>query len=137
MGIKLRAKPTKPKKKQSVRDHVFLYGGMSLQNVLDGIPSTVNPKDVFFGTRRGYYDETEYEFEWEEEESDAAFDKRVAAYNSRLKKWNQWYEENKEEVDKEIDRRAEAANIKKQQRISKEERDLRKALSRLEKMKGK
>ena len=137
MGIKLRAKPAKPKKRTDIKSSTHLYDGMSLKELLDEIPSTVNLEDVSFNHQWDLGDLYSPLFEWTEEESDENFQRRVATYKAKLDKYNKWHEENKEEIEEEIDRRAEAAVLRKQQRIAKEERDLIRAISRLEKMKVK
>lgn len=125
MAFKMRSKPVMPKRKNNYCRSYSIYDGCSLAGVVEHFAGDDFSK-VIFNTCRGYYDEVETDFTIQDLEPEEIFEKRMEDYNKRLAKYNEWYDKNKEKIEEELERRRQAALIKK-------EKDLQAAKKRAEK----
>jgi len=108
--------PTEPNKYlPAVKEHVSIYDGSSLADILRAI-GDVDPSDVRFTSTRGYYDDYDYQFEWdgkarpnprynkemiiyekkmvEYHKDMEIYESALKEYNSANKKWMKWFHEN-------------------------------------------
>lgn len=80
-------KPTKIKKKKRRKD-LWSYISLALQNIVNDVPLNA--------TLVCEYDDIY--FEYFSPETDEEFSKRLSIYEEQLKKYNEWYEKNKENI---------------------------------------
>lgn len=109
--------PTKPNEySPPTEEHISIYDGSSLADVLSAI-GTTDPAKVCFSSTRGYYDDYDYQFEWVSAELKRnpnydeqmqkyqvaliEYHKNIEIYNSNLKEFNslhkqymKWFHEN-------------------------------------------
>lgn len=99
--FKLKNKPKKPTKKleKTKKAELLWFEGRTLSEIIEVVPLEAEVVCNF------YYDEMEAYFYWTEEETDEEFEKRVDLYNSKLKKYDEWYKENKDKIEEEVLRR--------------------------------
>lgn len=89
-------KPIEPKKfLPEVKQHVSIYDGTSLSDILKAVGS-VDANTVCFTSTRGYYDDYDYQFEWNAapkvnplyEIQMSEYTKNVKEYNKKLEVYN-------------------------------------------------
>ena len=100
--MKLKSKP-KPPVRKHIREWLQISSGTTLLDIINfadkfNIPS----KDVKFEC--DYYD-SDIGVILIRDEYDVDFQKRIDSYNKRLDIWTTWYNENKEEIEKEINQK--------------------------------
>jgi hypothetical protein len=66
-----------------VRRERSVYKGQSFKELLDDVPD-----EATLHSRIEYYGEEVLFFEWEEEESDASWNRRLKLYEKRMEKYN-------------------------------------------------
>lgn len=123
--IKIRKKPEEPKKMENIRDACQIDDGDTLSNILARI-GDVDPKSVCFqvNVEFGYYDDTYTHVyaRWTRPETDKEFEKRKLNYIKELDKYNEWYEENKEVIETELEKRQTSKEEKERQKKDREEK---------------
>lgn len=108
--FRMMTKPVKPTKKRTKEVKINLYGDESLASILSDVPENVDNNSVCFHTE-GYCN-ADCCFEYTQEETDAEFAVRLEQYKKDLKKYNEWYSENKEEVERILSERKVAEDKK-------------------------
>lgn len=126
--IKLKNKPQKPRRGKN-RNYYYTYDGESLRSIIDNVPD-----DAKFTTKTSYYDSVEYLFEWEEEESEESWLRKLNRYNQRLEDYNEWYEENKENIEYTLTKQKENQITEKRIEAKKKKEELEKELEKLNKI---
>ena len=112
----MKSRPTKPFRTK-VTHKVDVYDGISLQCMVEKIGEGVDFSKVHI-VKEGYYEDQEVYLEYTLAETDEEFAKRIKKYNDSLKKYNQWYTENKTDIDLVLANRATAKKIKSEKDLS-------------------
>jgi hypothetical protein len=102
--MKLKAKPKKPTKKNTLEFN--WYGGESLQELIDWADEhnlEYSSIDIYTG---------DGEVCGRRLETDEEFSARHEAYEKRLATWEEWYKENKTEVDAKLREKEEKAKVR-------------------------
>ena len=99
--FKMRAKPAKPVRKRNITVEMPIYNDISLKEIIDYFSEKGynNLEHIVFEDCSFYPDCREYYFSFCRDETDEEFNKRLEKYKERLKEYNKWYAENKEEID--------------------------------------
>lgn len=123
--IKLRAKPKKPERKM-IEERTYIDYATTLQDFVD-IYEGFDLSKVYLEEDVGYYGEDDrYYFVGKRPETDEEFNKRTEQYERAIKKYNEWYEENEQEI-------IEEKQLRKQKEAEKRKKELEKERIRLEK----
>ncbi len=130
--MRLRKKPSKPKLE---RLEVYLPLYSTVEDILSTIERELD--EPFSRKKHGhivvtynYYAES-LEIELQETETSAQYLQRLEEYNRKLEAYNEWYEENKEEIHAELERRAEIQREKKRREVERLERKLQRMKEKL------
>lgn len=126
--IKLKSKPKNPTRGKR-KNRYSLYSGQKLKSIIDNVPDNAE-----FNTTTSYYDSEEYFFEWEEEESESDWLKKLNRYNQRLEEYNKWYIQNKENIEYTLGRQKEEDKAKKIREAEMKKEKLEKELEKLNKI---
>ena len=133
--IKMKPKPKRPDRNEKIRQTYRIYeDGEPLKAVVKWIEDLgADLNDVFFGSD-GDYDGCYTHYLWMlVPESEESYSNRLEAYRRRLEKYNKWYLENKNLIEQEIARRAQAATEKAEKKNKKRKGDIEKEVKQLEK----
>lgn len=146
MGIVIKGKPNKPKRKTGVKE---IYYGSSLGEAASYfLERGFDLDDVNANTHRDPYGAcccsdgyVEIYFEGTRPESSSEWNARLTEYNKKLAKYNEWYKVNKVEIEKELAKRAKKAQEVELKRLERElaaskklEKKINKTKAKLEKL---
>jgi hypothetical protein len=135
--IKIRSKPRKPRRR-NVSDMVEVYDGQSLQEVINFLKA--DPSQITFDINYGDpYDCCGYGgggsvyAKFSRPQTDEEYEEDMKRFRERKRKYDAWYSENKELIEREIQRRKDEAVARKERVMKKERERLEKELAKLQK----
>lgn len=110
--MKLRSKPESPEYKNTEESDILnthIYDEMKTSDLITLLNSYPTTSQIRIG---GDCDTQYIEIYWTVKESEESFNKRKEAYLERLNEYNEWYSENKEEIEAELLRQKNKKNQK-------------------------
>jgi len=126
--MKLKSRPKKPVVVKNRSHNRIIWEGESVQSIVDSLVDIgVDPCVATIEKDREPWDQydTVYLY-WKADESDAEFEMRMKAYDTKLANYNEWYDANKVEIEKELEKRKKEDLEKQQREISALEEKLKK-----------
>lgn len=145
--MRLKVKPTKPKRKVHETTRARINDGDNLQAIIDNLRVELEDKgftkeeiESLNIAEKGYidveydYDYTDFYYEVAHKECEASFNTRMNEYKTKLKAYNDWHKENKDEIEREIQRRKDEEAVrlrKKREQLEKERARIDKQLEKL------
>lgn len=145
--MRLKVKPTKPKRKVYETTRARINDGSNLQTIIDDLRVELEDKgftkeeiESLNIAEKGYidveydYDYTDFYYEVAHKECEASFNTRMNEYKTKLKAYNDWHKENKDEIEREIQRRKDEEAVrlrKKREQLEKERARIDKQLEKL------
>jgi hypothetical protein len=132
MTFKMKKPPEEPVRKIKNIHKITIYDGDSLKKIIDSIPSELLNSACFGFEHFDYYDNhSEVFIKYEMPESDEEYNKRYNKYLIELKKYNEWYEENKETITNLVIKKKETVKKALNTQISNLEKQLEKLKKRV------
>lgn len=128
-GMKIKSRPKKPVRKDSVEKNMWLDAGydQTVADLLDRIPPGVAYENVTLC----FYEAGE--INWSSPETDEEFAIRMKAYETKLANYEKWLTENKDAIEKELVQREEEKKEKQAKKVEELKRKLKDAEEELEK----
>lgn len=132
--IKIRSAPKRPERKK-VKIEYILYDGDTLDSVINyfltkGCDITNVYVDCYSDE---YYNISNLRFISTRDETDEEYNQRINKYQNELEKYNRWYNDNRELIERELTRRREEEQRKLVRKTEREKRKLLKDKKMLEK----
>jgi hypothetical protein len=106
---------------------------VTLEEFLENIPEDISPEDISICFRIDYGGGTSITAEWQEEESEDQFRRRLSRYKYSLDRYNAWYSKNEEKIKEELRLRALEEEDKERKRQERQLKSKEKERKRLEK----
>ena len=131
--IRIKKKPVMPERKV-FHSKIYITDYSLLSELLRDIPEGINYEDVQILNTSDYWDEhPSWRLVWPSPETDSLHNKRIKQYEARLKKYTEWYNDNKDAINNELERRKRTKLLKKAERIKRDKIRLEKAEAALQK----